>query len=124
MALTGLLTAAVAFAVYFYSLQTQTVEVARTHAFTVLVFAELLRSFGARSETKPVWRISLFTNLNLLLVVSASFAFQIWSHHNDTIGRFLKTTPTPLTEGLLLIAVGTIPLVVLELVKVARNTRR
>jgi len=124
MALTGFLTAGVAFALYFYTLKTQTMEVARTQAFTVLVIAELLRSFGARSETKPVWRISLFTNLNLLLVVSASFAFQIWSHHNDTLGRFLKTTPIPFTEGLLLIAVGTIPLVVLELVKVVRNARR
>ncbi len=124
MALTGFLTAGVAFAAYFYSLRTETLEVARTHAFTVLVFAELLRSFGARSETKPVWRISLFTNLNLLLVVAASYGFQIWSHHNAILGRFLKTSPIPFTEGLLLVAIGTIPLLVLELVKVVRNARR
>ena len=124
MFLTGFLTAGVAFAVYFYTLRTETVEMARSQAFTVLVFAELLRSFGARSETKPVWRISLFTNLNLLLVVCASFGFQIWSHHNDILARFLKTSPIPLTDGLLLIAVGTIPLVVLELLKVVRNARR
>lgn len=124
MFLTGFLTAGVAFAVYFYTLRTETVEMARSQAFTVLVFAELLRSFGARSETKPVWRISLFTNFNLLLVVCASFGFQIWSHHNDILARFLKTSPIPLTDGLLLIAVGTIPLVVLELLKVVRNARR
>jgi P-type Ca2+ transporter type 2C len=123
MALTGFLTAAVAFAVYFNSLRTETVEVARTQAFTVLVFAELLRSFGARSEAKPVWRISLFTNLNLLLVVCASYGFQIWSHHNGILGRFLKTSPIPFTEGLLLVAAGTIPLVVLELVKLVRNRK-
>ena len=99
-------------------------EVARTHAFTVLVFAELLRSFGARSGTTPVWRISLLTNLNLLIVVGASYGFQIWSHHNDILGRFLKTTPIPFTEGLALVAAGTIPLVVLELVKVVRNWKR
>lgn len=124
MALTGLLTAGVAFAVYYYSLQTQTVEAARTHAFTVLVFAELLRSFGARSETKPVWRISLFTNLNLLLVVGASYGFQIWSHHSGILSRFLKTAPIPFTESLLLVAAGTLPLVILELLKVVRNVRR
>ena len=90
MFLTGFLTAGVAFAVYFYTLGTETVEMARSQAFTVLVFAELLRSFGARSETKPVWRISLFTNFNLLLVVCASFGFQIWSHHNDILARFLS----------------------------------
>ena len=59
MFLTGFLTAGVAFAVYLYVLKTGTPETARTYAFAVLVFAELLRSFGARSETKPVWRISL-----------------------------------------------------------------
>ena len=123
MFLTGFLTAGVAFAVYFYTLRTETVEMARSQAFAVLVFAELLRSFGARSETKPVWRISLFTNLNLLLVVCASYGFQIWSHHNALLGRFLKTSPIPFAQGLLLVAMGTLPLLVLELVKVVRNAR-
>jgi Ca2+-transporting ATPase len=123
MAFTGFLTAAVAFTVYVYSLRAETVEVARTQAFAVLVFAELLRSFGARSETKPVWRISLLTNLNLLLVVCASYGFQIWSHHNGILGRFLKTSPIPFPEGLLLVAAGAIPLVVLELVKLVRNRK-
>ena len=82
MFLTGFLTAGVAFAVYLYMLKTGTPETARTYAFAVLVFAELLRSFGARSETKPVWRISLFTNLNLVIVVAISFGLQVWSQHN------------------------------------------
>lgn len=124
MFLTGFLTAGVAFAVYLYSLRTETVEMARTHAFAVLVFAELLRSFGARSETKPVWRISLLTNLNLLLVVAASYGFQIWSHHNVTLGRFIKTSFMPFSECLMLVVVGTIPLLVLELMKVVRNTQQ
>jgi magnesium-transporting ATPase (P-type) len=51
---------------------------------------ELLRSFGARSETKPVWRISLFTHINLVLVVGMSFGLQVWSQHNAILGRFLK----------------------------------
>ena len=57
MFLTGFLTAGVAFAVYLYFLKQGSTETARTYAFAVLVFAELLRAFGARSETKPVWRI-------------------------------------------------------------------
>lgn len=121
MFLTGGLTAGVAFAVYFYALKTETVEMARTHAFAVLVFAELLRAFGARSETKPVWRISLFTNLNLALVVAISFGLQVWSHHNELLGRFLKTSRMPLSECLMLLALGVLPLLVLEAVKVARN---
>jgi len=124
MFLTGFLTAGVAFAVYLYALKTGTTESARTQAFAVLVFAELLRSFGARSATKPVWRISLLTNINLTIVVALSFGLQVWSHHNETLARFLKTTSLPLAHCFLLLAVGAIPLVVLELVKLVRNARR
>ena len=124
MFLTGFLTAGVAFAVYLYVLKTGTAETARTYAFAVLVFAELLRSFGARSETKPVWRISLFTNVNLVIVVAISFGLQVWSQHNATLGRFLKTSFMPLADCFLLLAVGAIPLLVLEMVKVVRHARR
>ena len=124
MFFTGFLTAGIAFSVYLYGLRAGTVETARTHAFTVLVFAELLRSFGARSETKPVWRISLFSNVNLVLVVLISFGLQVWSQHNETLGSFLKTSYMPLTDGLLLLAVGAIPLLILELVKVVSCKKR
>jgi len=113
----------VAFAVFLYVLKTGTEEMARTHAFAVLVFAELLRSFGARSETKPVWRISPFTNINLVIVVAISFGLQVWSHHNAILGRFLKTSFMPLSDSFLLLALGAIPLLVLEFVKVVRNAR-
>jgi Ca2+-transporting ATPase len=121
MFLTGVLTAGVAFAVYIHALRTGSVESARTRAFTVLVFAELLRAFGARSETTPVWRISLFTNRNLLIVVAASFGVQVWSHHNELLGRFLKSSSIPIVDSFVLLALGTIPLIVLELVKLVRS---
>jgi Ca2+-transporting ATPase len=124
MSFTGLLTAGVAFAVYFYVLQSETTETARAAAFAVLVFAELLRSFGVRSETEQVWRISLFTNVNLVIVVAISVGFQVWSQHNATLGRFLKTSLMPLADSLLLLAVGAIPLLILEMVKILRHARR
>jgi Ca2+-transporting ATPase len=123
MFFTGFLTAGVAFAVYFYVLQSETTEMARGHAFAVLVFGELLRSFGVRSETKPVWRISLFTNVNLLFVVAISVGFQVWSYHNATLGRFLKTPFMPLADSLLLLAAGATPLLILEMVKIVRHAR-
>jgi Ca2+-transporting ATPase len=124
MFVTGFLTAGVAFAVYFYALKVGTAETARASAFAVLVYAELLRSFGVRSETKPVWRISLFTNANLLFVVAISVGFQVWSQHNATLGRFLKTSFMPLADSLLLLAAGAIPLLTLEMMKIVRHARR
>ncbi len=118
MILTGILTAGVSFAVYFYGLRSETPELARTHAFATLVFAELLRSFGARSETRPIWRMNFLANFNLLAVVATSFALQLWSHHNALLARFLKTSLMSLDDCLMLLAVSSIPLLVLEARKV------
>lgn len=99
-------------------------EEARSSAFATLVFAELFRSFGARSESKPVWRVPLFSNRNLVLVVAISFGLQILSQHNATLGHFLKASSMTLGHGLLLLGLGAIPLLGLEAAKVIRARRR
>jgi Ca2+-transporting ATPase len=121
VALTGVLTAGVAFAVYVSVLRTGTTDTARTSAFTVLVFAELLRSFGARSETTPVWRISLLSNVNLLLVVALSVGLQVFGLHNAAFGRFLHTSSMSLADCAVLFALGAMPLAALEAVKPWRS---
>ena len=124
MSLTGFLTAGIAFAVYLYALKAGTTETARTYAFAVLVFAELLRSFGARSETKPIWRIPFFSNRNLVVVVAVSVSLQVWSQHNATLGSFLKTSFVPFADSGWLLALGAVPLFILELVKAVRHARQ
>jgi Ca2+-transporting ATPase len=121
MFLTGLLTAGVSLAVYLYSLKHESLEMARTHAFATLVFAELLRSFGARSGTRPLWRMSLISNLNLLAVVTVSFGIQVWSHHNAVLAGFLKTSLMPVSHCLMLLGISVIPLLALEAVKWLRR---
>jgi Ca2+-transporting ATPase len=101
----------------------ETETLARTHAFATLVFAELLRSFGARSEVKPIWRISLFSNFNLAFVVAVSFGLQVWSQHSETFGRFLRTSFVSISDCLMLLAVSAIPLAVLEVVKYAGSAK-
>lgn len=81
----------------------------------------MLRAFGARSDTRPVWRMPLLINCKWLLMVAASLGLQFWRHHSTTLGGFLRTTPVPLTDGLLLLALGTIPRFVLEAVKLIRK---
>ena len=124
MFFTGSLTATVTFGVYFYALRTQTHELARSYAFATLVFAELLRAFGARSKTKPVWRIPPFGNRKLVLVVALTFGLQLLSQHNTLLGQFLRIPAIPLNEGLWLIAVGLIPMLGIEAMKVLRNQTR
>ncbi len=115
--ITGALTAFVSLSVYLYVLEIGTVSEARTAAFTVLVFAELLRSFGARSAHKPLWKIPFFSNLPLVSVVLFSIAIQIVGLHNEMLMTILKTTSVPLIELLFLFLIGSIPLIVLEILK-------
>jgi P-type Ca2+ transporter type 2C len=124
MIATGLLTSSVAMAVYAYSLGRVSHEMAQDHAFTALVYAELLRSFGARSETRSVWEVGLLSNLKLALVVLASIALTFWAPHNAWLGSFLKVEAMPVYHCLVLLAVGAVPLLVLEAWKFTRHVRR
>jgi Ca2+-transporting ATPase len=118
MFFTGVLTAGTAFAVYAYMLQVSDVATARTYAFTVLVFEELLRSFGARSESKPIWKVSFFSNMSLLTVVGISFGLQILSQHSKILGEFLHSVIIPYSDMAIMFAIAAIPLAVLQIVKV------
>jgi Ca2+-transporting ATPase len=124
MLLTGVLTAVVAFSVYFCGLKDGTLELARTRAFAVLVFAEVLRSFGARSETKPVWKLGLFTNTRLAVVAALTIGFQFLALHHVATGRLFKTGIVSVRDCMVLLLLGFIPFAVLEAMKVARSRCR
>ncbi len=57
-------------------------------------------------------------------MVAIPFGLQVWSHHTAVLASFLKTSLMSFSDCLMLLAVGAIPLIVLELVKVVRNARR
>jgi P-type Ca2+ transporter type 2C len=120
----GLLDALVVFGVYRFALGHETLAMARTHAFTALVFVELLRSFSARSATRSILSIGLFSNLALLLVVALSIAFQAMIGRLPWLALFLKSEPIEWPDLALVFAAGCVPLAVLELVKFARGRLR
>lgn len=122
--LIGFLTATVCLGVYLYSLQYETLEVARTKAFTVLVGAELFRAFCARSESKPIWKIPAVSNASLILVVSLSLIFQIWIHYNEWLSKFLKVAEISFQDCLILLAIAILPSIFLEILKVVRKPVR
>jgi Ca2+-transporting ATPase len=124
MLATGLLTAGVATLVYLLALRTSTEAMARAHAFSALVYAELLRSFGARSETRLVTTVGLRTNLRLLVVVLASMGLQLLAPHLPGLSHALGLPRMPLSHCLWLLAAGSLPLVVLETTKALRRKPR
>ena len=116
--LTGGLTAAVTMAAYLYGLFAGDEMTATTYAFATLVFAELLRSFGARSETESVFKVGLHTNFRLVVVVAIGIFIQLASHHSELLSSVFQTQTVQLRECIALLLLGSIPLVVTELFKI------
>ena len=119
---TGLLQASVTLAAFVWALQERGLDEARNLAFSVLVFGELLRAFSARDAIRPFWEIGVFSNLRLFVVVAVSFIVQVGIHHIDAMQKLFQIGPLSLRDCVLSIALGALPLLILELTKVSRGT--
>lgn len=117
IAFTGTLTALVTLAVYVYGLFVIDESTATTYAFATLVFAELLRSFGARSDSESILSLGFHTNLRLLIVVAIGVITQIASHHSDVLSSIFRTQHVGLLECVALLLIGALPLVITEITK-------
>jgi P-type Ca2+ transporter type 2C len=116
---TGSLTAGVGLAAFYYGLKIEgNLVAARNYAFSALVYAELLRSFGARSLDRPFWSRKALPNYRLVAVVVASIAAQILIQHTPALQRLFGIQPISAGTCLALLVLGTVPLMVLELRKV------
>lgn len=75
---------------------------------------------GRERSRQILFGIPLLSNVSLAVVVGLSFGLQVFSHHNATLARFLKTSLMSLNDCLMLKAISVLPLAVLELLKVIR----
>ncbi|MDA1372697.1 MAG: cation-translocating P-type ATPase [Proteobacteria bacterium] len=121
---TGSLQAAVTLATFVWALNERNLDEARNLAFSVLVFGELLRAFSARDAFRPLWEVGLFSNWRLLAVVAVSFVVQIGIHHYPATQKLFQIGPLNFSDCMLSIAIGAVPLVVLEITKVMNRHMR
>jgi Ca2+-transporting ATPase len=121
--LTGFLAAGVSLVAFLWGLKTYGLEVARSMAFTTLVLEELLRSLGARSETKSLFTMNPRGNLNLFMVVGASILLQVFLHENAAMGRLLNIVPLSADQWLIMFCLGALPVLVLECYKLFMRIR-
>ncbi len=122
---TGFLTASVALGAFAYEFYIDaSVEQARDAAFTTLVFAELLRAFGARSSTRTIWQLGLFSNLKLFAIVALGFSLQYGIHHIPALQTLFSIEPMTLNQCLAWTAISFIPFLALEIIKLLRQYRK
>lgn len=121
-AMIGGVTALVTLSAFAFEFYSGSSDSARNAAFTVLVFSELFRSFGARSDTKPIWRLGLLTNLRLFIVVLLTFTAQLLIHYVPALQEVFGIGPISIGQCLAWMALGTIPLVFVEARKLLHRT--
>ena len=119
----GVLQAIPVLTVFTWALETRGLEAARNLAFSVLVFGELLRAFSARDPDRPFWEVGLFSNMKLFFIVVFTMMVQIGIHHIPATQALFGIGPLSLADCGLSIAIGAIPLAVIELEKVCRRWR-
>lgn len=120
-AMIGGVTALVTLAAFAFELYLGDANSAQNAAFTVLVFSELFRSFGARSDATPIWRLGLFTNLRLFMVVLLTFTAQLVIHYVPALQAVFGIGPISISQCLAWMALGMIPLAFVETKKLLRN---
>ncbi|MBL8020748.1 MAG: cation-translocating P-type ATPase [Leptospirales bacterium] len=121
---TALVETATVLAVYHYTLRTEPLDDARNAAFTVLVFAEVWRAFSARSPDRLFWEEGIFSNLKLIAVVVFIVALQVAIHHIPLTEELFKIGNMGLLECGVYLAIGLIPVTVLELSKLIMRFRK
>jgi len=119
----GGLEALLVLVVFAQALGEGTLERARALAFATLVFCELFRALAARSRRYVYWQSGAFTNLPLVAVICVSVLLQFALAVVPAAAAFLGVSPLSLAEAGASLAVGLVPVSVLELKKLWSRRR-
>jgi Ca2+-transporting ATPase len=90
---------------------------ARTAAFVVLACTQLFHSFNCRSQTKSLFSIGVFTNNKLVIAAAVSFLLQMVVVYVPFCQLIFKTEPLMLFDWLMVIAISSLPLWAMEIIK-------
>ena len=120
---TGALDTCATLGAFVWAVQHLPLAEARTLAFTVLVFCQLLRAFAARSARLLLWEVGAFSNLLLLGVVAFTALLQVLLQQVPPLAQLFSLAPLGVGHLALALALGLVPVSVLELRKLALRRR-
>ncbi len=119
----GLMLALVALSAFSASLFLwhQSVEQARTVAFTVMVVAQLVHTFNSRSDHLSLFQLGITTNRSLIWAFLLSLGVQLAVLTIPVAAPIFKVAPLPLEDWELMAFMGLFPLFAMEGVKWLRR---
>ena len=113
--LSAVFTASLGLLAFWYGYRVENdLSLARTYAFTGIVYAELLRSLGLNNPYRPVWNGGLAGNPYLVSVVAISILLQFAILHLPAVYRVFAIQATSAQTCLILLLLASIPLVMME----------
>lgn len=97
---------------------TNNIQVARTYAFTTLIFSELIRAYSSRSEDFSVFRIGFFKNKYMVAGTGFSFILLLAVLYIPSLRNIFDTVALTIYEWDIIIALGLIPFAAAEVGKI------
>jgi P-type Ca2+ transporter type 2C len=119
----GLMLGLIALGTFSYSLYGlhQELEQARTVTFTVMVVSQLVHAFNCRNERLSLFHVGVGTNRALLWAFLLSLAVQIAVLTVSAAASVFKVSSLPMVDWVLMGAMGVLPFLIMELIKVLRR---
>lgn len=119
----GALLAIVGLAAFWIGMRhSRSVDHARTLAFNAIVFSELLRVLAARSSRSTFWQLGAVTNPYVFGAVTISILLQLSLMTWPPVRSLFEVTGHSWTEWLIVAALALVPVSLLELQKLARQS--
>lgn len=121
MALVGVLITIMSMGIYFYGLTHFEVNMARSLAFSFIVYTILFRSFSCRSETLTFFEMK--PDRNLILAVVLPVIFQLGMQESEFLLRLFKVVPIKIEHSFIILGLSVIPVTFVEVFKIWRRSR-
>jgi Ca2+-transporting ATPase len=121
----GLLLAVIALSAFSLSLfiWQQPIDQARTVTFTVMVAAQLVHAFNCRSDRWSLFHVGVTSNRALLWAVAISLVLQVSILTIPVMEPIFRVASLPIEDWELMVAMGLLPLAVVEGVKWVRRQK-
>ncbi len=118
----GLLTLG-AFAIEYYVMGGGA-ERARVMAFSTTIFAQNIHAFNVRSNRYSIFELGLFSNRWLVYAFGAVILSELAIIYVPIFHPIFKTMPLTLSDWSIVVSLGVMPLVIMEIIKLANKLLR
>ena len=124
--LSGLFIGIIVFGIWYILINNLKVEVniARGYIMVLMVFIQNIHVFNCRSETESAFVIPLKSNPLIIITAFGSILLQIIVMEIPVLSGYLKASPIPYTHMFILLLFGMIILIVMEIYKLIRYSKK